>query len=140
MDVKAVVEKCRSHFGNNLYSGNCGMFAVALGTFLQEHGVDSQVVIFSDYEGDEPSCAADLMDYDPCVYHAALSVNDKLYDGDGEVPASHIREWIEEEYTDKDPSVHKMPLSSRGMKALMRNNTSWYIGCDFFYDFIKKHH
>ena len=141
MKTNDIVEKCRTQFSNSLYGGNCGMFALALGTFLQRHGISSNIVIFSDYCEDEhgaPRTAFDIMNCEPDVYHVALQVDGLLYDGDGQVTEQHILNWIAEEYDDKSPTVSTFPLQSKGVRQLMDNDTDWDTHPGVFLDFIEK--
>lgn len=141
MNISGLVTKCQQKYGKKLYGGNCGTFALALGSYLKDNGIESDVVIFSDFwseDFDEPSCAADISAAEPRVYHVALSVNGLLYDGDGIVTKDHILDWIESEYDDNEIMVNNFPLESRGMETLINNDTDWSIPASKFYKFINK--
>lgn len=141
MTALTLVEKCQKKYGKKLYGGNCGTFALALGSYLSEIGVESNVVVFSDFWSGEPGnpvSASDISAYEPRVYHIALSVNGVLYDGDGVVTEGHILDWIEAEYADDEVTINNFPLKSKGVETLINNDTNWSIPVSKFYKFMNK--
>ena len=138
IDIESIIESCKKKF-KNLYGGNCGMFSIALGEFLEDKGIKSNIVIFCDYPEDElgtPSSVRQIIDEECKIYHTALNVNGKLYDGDGCITTNHITSWIETEYNDYDIMVYNFPLKTSGLQTLINNDTDWDISASTFYKFM----
>ena len=140
-DIKDIIDACRKQYGNDLYGGNCGMFALALSSYLGERGIESRLIVFSDYDeaiDGTPESPRSLMDVESSVYHVAIGVGDSIYDGDGENTKENILDWISAEYEDFDVSVLDWPSGDKNLESLIRNDTDWTYDKSEFMEFISR--
>jgi hypothetical protein len=140
LDIVGLINSCQSHFGSgNLFSGNCGTFALALATILEEQGeVPRIVVICEDVYGDgDEAEPEDILTSDARVYHVAVYVRGSLFDGDGKVTNDSIADWIEREYNDFESAVFNFDLYAPNLVRMVENSTDWNISTSTFLKFMK---
>lgn len=112
----------------NLFSGNCGIFAIALSKFLKQIGnYNSLYFIYTNF------CGNDLDSYlygEPDVYHVILSVEgsgiDGFFDGHGECETGQISSILSE-YGETFSTVTtvKLPSDDSMIETFIRNNTNY---------------
>jgi hypothetical protein len=139
-DIIKLTSAAQQHFGEgNLYGGNCGMFALALGKILTDQNKPCEIaIVHQDSPHQEDITTDDILQQELMVYHAAVSYQGRLYDGDGEVSQDNIADWVEKEYGDYHAQISTYPVTDPLLSAVMRNETKWTISADEFYEFFKK--
>lgn len=127
-----LIEKV-DYAGLETSSGNCGMFALALREVL---GSGDLVFVTN---GSSPEYATDddaeenLMLGEPDIWHVALKVGDKLYDGTGEITIDDLDEIAYREYGDVEPFLTVWSdVNEPEFYKIIRNNTNWFIDKDEF--------
>jgi hypothetical protein len=112
----------------NLFSGNCGIFAIALGKFLQSIGpYNLQYMIY--VNGGEESLE-DYFNGEPDIYHVILSVEgngiDDFFDGHGSCDDSHVLSILQEYGQDfESATTIKLPINSPRVETFIRSNTNY---------------
>ena len=112
----------------NLFSGNCGVLAIALAKFLQSIGsYDLQYMIYVSQGG---KTIEDYFNGEPDIYHVILSVvgegiND-FFDGHGSCDDSMVSSILSE-YGENFETVTilKLPASNSRAETFIRNNTNY---------------
>lgn len=125
-----LIKKAQEKFGaQNLYSGNCGSFAIALGAILSEMNIDFKVGILFNQdrmeEGDAFSTQA-IIEAETDIYHMAIVIGNRLYDGDGEISEQDFVDYAKA-YADDNPGAYLVDYSDRWLKSLVENETNWTI-------------
>jgi hypothetical protein len=95
-------------------------------------------IVHQDSPHQEDITTDDILQQELMVYHAAVSYQGRLYDGDGEVSQDNIADWVEKEYGDYHAQISTYPVTDPLLSAVMRNETKWTISADEFYEFFKK--
>ena len=112
----------------NLFSGNCGIFAIALAKFLQEiGGYNLQYMI---YVGQGEDTLEDYFDGEPDIYHIILSVEgngiDDFFDGHGSCSDGDVLNILKEYGQDfETTTVIKLPVNSPRVETFIRSNTNY---------------
>jgi hypothetical protein len=136
-NVLNLIKKASDYFGqDSLYGGNCGTFALALAEYINQ---PCYILIFcqNDFEDMEDVAITDLIASEPRIYHCAVSIDGKIYDGDGSIDTNHIADWIFDEYDDDDPLLLRYPSSEVKLDTLIGNDTDWNISVGVFLRFFK---
>jgi len=103
----------------NMFSGNCGMYAVALGKKAQEQGKNVAIVVISNVENED-----ELLE-EPDIYHVAVEIDGKLYDGSGEASLQEISNFYGGKiYGRNSVNVSYLALDKNTINML-RQNTNW---------------
>lgn len=137
--ILSIIEIAQKHFGNNLlYGGNCGTFALALASILEEKSIPTKLVVICEDVYETEAEPEDILASDARVYHVAVYANKFLYDGDGKVTPDSIADWIEEEYRDHNPAVFNFDLHEPNLRRMIENSTNWNISTEKFYSVMKK--
>lgn len=112
----------------NLFSGNCGIFAIALAKFLNEMGgYNLQYMIYAN-QGEDT--IEDYFDGEPDIYHVILSVEgngiDDFFDGHGSCSDSDVLNILKEyDQNFETITVIKLPVNSPRVETFIRNNTNY---------------
>jgi hypothetical protein len=112
----------------NLFSGNCGIFAIALGKFLQSIGsYNLQYMIY--VNGGEESLE-DYFNGEPDIYHVILSVEgngiDDFFDGHGSCDDGQVLSILQEYGQDfESTTTIKLPINSPRVETFIRSNTNY---------------
>ena len=122
--MKLLLEKWNKYLNENKddkFSGNCGMFAIALGEEAAKRGKEVVMVVAHNAEDLE-----DLLRGEPDVYHVAVEIDGTIYDGRGEVSSvNDLLDFID------DPSAKIDYLAlDEAFKALVRTQTNWSVTCE----------
>jgi len=124
-------------FGDKAFGGNCGMFAFALGRFLEEHNVKASLVFLSDTDQED-----DFFHSDVDLYHVAVILDDdKVLDGSGFTTLQKIvDDIVEPEYDDPSPNVNGYYAIDDNSLRAIRYNTNYDTDWQTFYSkMIKKY-
>jgi len=112
----------------NLFSGNCGIFAIALAKFLNEMGgYNLQYMI---YVNQGEGALEDYFDGEPDIYHVILSVEgngiDDFFDGHGSCSDDDVLNILREYGEDfETATVIKLPVNSPRVETFIRSNTNY---------------
>lgn len=111
------------------FSGNCGMFAIALGKVAKERNIDPEpvIVIFTN----SPTTSDLWGDYD--FYHVAVEINGQLYDGNGKTNQSDIAEFCYSIYKVSKIHVFYLHLDDSTI-SVIRQQTNWDTTWEYYYD------
>ena len=111
----------------DVYAGNCGMFGIALAEEALQRGIQNAALVFAhNADTDE-----DLMYGDYKLYHVALKIGNKIYDGRGEIPLSKLVSFMWE--APEDMNVDAFNLKNlESMKDAIRRNTAWTETCEAY--------
>lgn len=120
--VKRVGEKV------NLFSGNCGIFAIALAKFLNEIG--GYALHYLIYVNQGETELDGYFDGEPDVYHVVLSVEgngiDAFFDGHGSCSDSDVLSILGEYGQNFDTvTIMKLPVSNSRVETFIRSNTNY---------------
>ena len=117
---------------DDVFTGNCGMFGIALAEEAQRRGIDAALVFAHNADTDEEMIYGDYK-----IYHIALKIGDKYYDGRGQIPLSKLVSFMFE--VPEDMNVDAFNLSNLDqMKDAIRRNTAWDTTCEDFREKAKQ--
>lgn len=119
-----------ANYQDTTLSGNCGMYAIALGKIAQEDGKKVGIVLLHNAENTE-----ELMN-EPTIYHVGVEIDDKLYDGRGEITLQKFVRFAYYIYGDTEPHVDYFALNEEIIQ-LIRQKTQWTIPWQEYYRHIK---
>ena len=129
--MKLLLENWRQYVNevvDDVFTGNCGMFGIALAEEAQRRGVDAALVFAHNADTDEEMVYGDYK-----IYHIALKIGDKYYDGRGEIPLSKLVSFMFE--VPEDMNVDAFSLANLDqMKGAIKRNTAWDATCEDFRD------
>ena len=122
--MKLLLEKWNKYLNENKddkFSGNCGMFAIALGEEAAKRGKEVVMVVAHNAEDLE-----DLLRGEPDVYHVAVEIDGTIYDGRGEVSSvNDLLDFIDDPFA----KIDYLALDE-AFKALVRTQTNWSVTCE----------
>lgn len=137
--VLALVDQAREELGEDaLYSGNCGMFAVAVAKRLRKQNISVTLgVLYQD--DDNIQDLSDITVNEADVYHVVVEHNGNYYDGTGKITTDTLLAIASDQYGDDQPGFFRDvnphdPLVLR----LIRNDTNWDIDASDFYNVFSK--
>lgn len=107
------------------FSGNCAMYAIALGKKAQETGKKVTMVVCSNVWSEE------LLHGEPSVYHVAVEIDGILYDGSGQTTLEEVGNFATE-YDDSRPKCSFLELDDAFI-AFARTQTNWSISWEEYY-------
>ena len=117
---------------DDVFTGNCGMFGIALAEEAQRRGIDAALVFAQNADTDEEMIYGDYK-----IYHIALKIGDKYYDGRGQIPLNKLVSFMFE--VPEDMNVDAFNLSNLDqMKDAIRRNTAWDTTCEDFREKAKQ--
>ena len=133
--MKLLLEKWNKYLNevvDDVFTGNCGMFGIALAEEAQRRGIDAALVFAHNADTDEEMVYRDYK-----IYHIALKIGDKYYDGRGQIPLSKLVSFMFE--VPEDMNVDAFNLSNLDqMKDAIRRNTAWDTTCEDFREKAKQ--
>ena len=133
--MKLLLEKWNRYLNevvDDVFTGNCGMFGIALAEEAQRRGIDAALVFAHNADTDEEMIYGDYK-----IYHIALKIGDKYYDGRGQIPLSKLVSFMFE--VPEDMNVDAFNLSNLDqMKDAIRRNTAWDTTCEDFKEKAKQ--
>ena len=124
--MKLLFENWRRYVNeDDKFSGNCGMFAIALGEEAIKRGKSPIMVVAHNAED-----LGDLLDGEPDVYHVAVEIDGTIYDGRGKVSSvDNLLDFID------DPPANIAYLElDEAFKRLVRTQTNWSVTCEEYAD------
>ena len=126
--MKLLLENWREFINEaveDVYAGNCGMFGIALAEEALQRGIQNAALVFAhNADTDEEMVHGDYK-----IYHIALKIGDKIYDGRGEIPLSKLVSFMWEAPEDMNVDAFNLNNLER-MKDAIRRNTAWYVTCE----------
>lgn len=128
----------------NLFSGNCGIFAIALSKFLKNIGkYNMQYMLYVNPEKNSIQDYFDSSNID--IYHIILSVEgngiDDFFDGHGACTDRDIISILQEYgKTFKTTNVIKIPTNNKKVETFIRNNTNCDLDIINEYNILKELH
>ena len=133
--MKLILEKWNKYLNevvDDVFTGNCGMFGIALAEEAQRRGIDAALVFAHNADTDEEMIYGDYK-----IYHIALKIGDKYYDGRGQIPLNKLVSFMFE--VPEDMNVDAFNLSNLDqMKDAIRRNTAWDTTCEDFREKAKQ--
>lgn len=102
----------------DLFSGNCGMYAIALGKKAQGEGKKVEMLVLTP-KGDDPTS-----DLEGTVYHVGVMIDGKIYDGRGRISLKKFAGFAYAVFGDPSPRVHYFALND-ALVRFFRQNTDW---------------
>ena len=133
--MKLLLENWRQYLHevvDDVFTGNCGMFGIALAKEAQRRGIDAALVFAHNADTDEEMIYGDYK-----IYHIALKIGDKYYDGRGQIPLNKLVSFMFE--VPEDMNVDAFNLSNLDqMKDAIRRNTAWDTTCEDFREKAKQ--
>ena len=134
--MKLLIENWRWYLNevvDDVFTGNCGMFGIALAEEAQRRGIKDVALVFAhNADTDEEMVSGDYK-----IYHIALQIGDKIYDGRGEIPLSKLVSFMW--FVPEDMNVDSFDLINFDqMKRAIRRNTAWDTTCEHFKDKAKE--
>jgi len=115
---------------SDLFSGNCGMYAIALGKKAQETRHKVTMVVCSNEESSEQ-----LMYGESTIYHIAVEIDGVLYDGKGETTLHDTGQFAAEIYDDYQPKCSFFDLDDAFI-TFVRTQTNWSVPWEKYYEKI----
>ena len=110
----------------DVYTGNCGMFGIALAEEAQRRGVDASLVFAHNADTDQELAYGDYK-----LYHVALKIGDKYYDGRGEIQLKELVSFMWEKPEDMNVDAFNLK-NLELMKDAIRRNTAWTQTCEYY--------
>jgi len=105
----------------DLFSGNCGMYAIALGKKAQSEGKRVEMLLLT------PK-GTDFSSPEGTIYHVGAKINGRIYDGRGPISLKRFTRFAYTVHGDPSPEVHYFKLSDALVRFLRQNmdwDTSW---------------
>ena len=120
--MKLLLENWREYLNeDDKFSGNCGMFAIALGEEAAKRGKEVVMVVAHNAED-----LGDLLRGEPDVYHVAVEIDGTIYDGRGKVSSvNNLLDFIDDPFA----KIDYLALDE-AFKALVRTQTNWSVTCE----------
>lgn len=119
---------------NQSFSGNCGMFALALFELLKQGEI--VLCINGNQEEDYTTDLDSLLYGEPDIWHVALMINNNIYDGSGRISLDDLYNFCQTEYGDSSPHITawtlETPQDHAIMEKIIRWNTDWSLDKDYF--------
>ena len=120
--MKLLLENWRKYVNeDDKFSGNCGMFAIALGEEAAKRGKEVVMVVAHNAED-----LGDLLRGEPDVYHVAVEIDGTIYDGRGKVSSvNNLLDFIDDPFA----KIDYLALDE-AFKALVHTQTNWSVTCE----------
>lgn len=131
----ALIDRAKKTFGEaQLFGGNCGTFALALVTALDDPAVRLGVA----YRGEDTEQPKDILDSETDVYHVWVEIGETLVDGSGQMDHRRLLDWVGQEYQDGKPGL-LMDADPKDVNLgrLIRQDTYWDVTQDVFQEGIQ---
>ena len=119
--MKLLLENWRKYLNedkDDKFSGNCGMYAIALGEEAAKRGKKVVMVVAHNAED-----LTDLLRGEPDVYHIAVEIDGTIYDGRGKVSSKDdLLDFIGDPFA----KIDYLELDE-AFKTLVRTQTNWSV-------------
>ena len=113
------------------YSGNCGMYAIALAKKALDNKKTPSIVISTNTDDLD-----ELMYGEPDIYHVAVIIDGKLYDGSGEINQNTLEAYGRALYNNPNPIILELEFNDDLIK-MIRQQTNWDTPWQEYYNDIK---
>ena len=122
--MKLLFENWRQYLNeDDKFSGNCGMYAIALGEEAIKRGKEKEVVMIVAHNAEN---LQDLLNGEPDIYHIAVEIDGIIYDGRGKVSSvDKLLDFINNPFA----KVDYLALDDT-FKTLVRTQTNWTTTCE----------
>jgi len=114
------------------FSGNCGMYSIALAKIAKENGKIPVIVISTDTDNLD-----ELMYGEPNIYHVAVEIDGMLYDGRGKIDENNLSNFAYAVYGDSKSKIVYLEFNNDVVK-MIRQQTQWDTSWEEYYKEIKK--
>ena len=115
---------------NDKFSGNCGMYAIALGKIAQEEQKPVTMIVASNADNSD-----DLWG-DVKIYHIAAEIDGQIQDGGGHTSLQEISDFSYSIYGDPNPKFEFLDLNDAFID-LSRQQTDWDTAWETYYQQMK---
>lgn len=113
------------------FSGNCGMYAIALAQMALDNKKNPVIVIVTD-----TSNLDELMYGEPNVYHVATEIDGVLYDTRGQINDNILAQFAYDIYGDSAPNILYLEFNNDAIK-MIRQQTNWDTSWQEYYNDMK---
>jgi len=113
------------------YSGNCGMYAIALAKKALDNKKTPSIAISTNIDDLD-----ELMYGEPDIYHVAVIIDGKLYDGSGEINQNTLEAYGRALYNDPNPIILELEFNDDLIK-MIRQQTNWDTPWQEYYNDMK---
>lgn len=114
------------------FSGNCGMYALALAQKTIDEGKEAVIVIAANTGDTE-----ELKYGEPNIYHVAVEIDGILYDGSGVTSEQKLAQFAYDIYGDSSPALSYFKFDE-AIIELIRQETNWDTNYQEYFKDIKK--
>jgi len=114
------------------FSGNCGMYAIALAKNALDNNKKPVIVISTDTNDLD-----ELMYGEPNIYHVATEIDGVLYDGSGEISEDILGKYAYNIYGDANPKILFLTFNNDVIK-MIRQQTNWDTSWQEYYKEMNK--
>jgi len=125
------IEKLQEQINKKYFGGNCGMFAIALAKKSLDYKKTPVITVITNAENLE-----ELMNRDIDIYHIAVEIDGKIYDGDGETNLEKLGNFAYDFYGDSSPYCYYLDFNDACI-TMIRRQTNWNIYWQEFYKEMK---
>ncbi len=115
---------------DDTFSGNCGMYAVALAKKAVDNNKRPVIVVATD-----TTDLNELAYGEPNIYHVAVEVDGTLYDGRGITNENELSQFVYDIYGDSNPSLVFLQFNDDVIK-MIRQQTDWDTSWETYYENI----
>lgn len=116
----------------DLFSGNCGMYAIALGKIAQEQNKPVTMIVAANTNNLE-----ELLYGEPTVYHIAVEIDGEIYDGRGKISLNDVAQFAYDIYGDSSPQISFLYLDESFIH-FVRSQTNYDTSWENFYNDLKQ--
>ena len=113
------------------YSGNCGMYAIALAKKALDNKKTPSIAISTNTDDLD-----ELMYGEPDIYHVAVIIDGRMYDGSGEINQNTLENYGRFLYNDPNPIILELEFNDDLIK-MIRQQTNWDTSWQEYYDEMK---
>jgi len=128
-----------SPYAVTLSGGNCGMFAYALASFINErfktNDIKLGLITNKDLELNQ------LPQSEPDIYHIFIQYKDRYYDETYEIDDNDLLSLSTSQYGNEDPVLINgidIKREEKELLFLIRNDTNWNTNWQDYYEYMKK--
>lgn len=114
----------------DMFSGNCGMYAIALAKKALDDNKVPVIVISTDTDDLD-----ELMYGEPNIYHVGVEIDGKIYDGSGEINEDILAKYGAVLYGDNNPNILFLEFNNDLVK-MIRQQTNWDTSWQEYYNNI----
>lgn len=141
-----ILDKMTEKSGDDrFFSGNCGMFAYALGKTIKEFDPEMDAILLFLHQSHPVEELTDLVNSDIDVFHVGLAFDGlkfgtsdnkkEIFDGEGIVTYKHVTDWIEKQYGQGTDYIGIQIGEIDDTSAfVIRNTTNYDTSWEVFYN------